>query len=203
SARPPPTSWHAAGGGAGNRLIGPVRRGDCSAAVAFEQTGSAGDPSFLPGYRGGGIASVPVSSLPDDSLPQASSANAPDIGATSLESSSTADAGVVSSALQTMPLRFIPLRFIPLRFISWFTLANTPTNPTTQPGGWEPLIANTPFAGKPLQDVYLAKVLDPASYGGTLPPALDSLTLKDIDLQASPLRFISIASFVLGATPLR
>jgi hypothetical protein len=109
---------------------------------------------------------------------------------------------VATSAIEGIPLKFIPLKFIPLKFIGLFTLENVPT---TYPGGWNALLTavNSPFAGRPLQNVLLSDVLDPANYGGTLPGQLASLSLKDIDIQHSALGSISIASLALGATPLK
>jgi hypothetical protein len=81
------------------------------------------------------------------------------------------------------------------------------------PGGWEQILAGTPFAGELLQTVTLAEVLDWADRvladGSTATDAeraaallIQSLTLDDIDIDGTGLDALSLASYALGGAPL-
>ena len=91
------------------------------------------------------------------------------------------------------PLRVSPLRVSPLR-VSPIPLSEVPLDP---PNTWTAVLAGTPFANQPLQNVTLQQVLDldPA------PATVSALSLADIDLSRTALRNVSMVAFLLGSTP--
>ncbi len=97
------------------------------------------------------------------------------------------------SPLRVSPLRVSPLRVSPLR-VSPIPLSDVPLDP---PSTWTTVLAGTPFANQPLQNVTLQQVLDLEP-----PPAsVSALSLADIDLSRTALRNVSLAAFLLGSTP--
>lgn len=98
-----------------------------------------------------------------------------------------------SVPLRSVPLGSVPLRSIPLRSVplSVFPLRSVTLNqlPLTGTTTWSDILASSPYLNLPLQNITLDEVLD------LLP---DSLSLADVDVSASPLRSISLASVYLG-----
>ena len=97
------------------------------------------------------------------------------------------------SPLRVSPLRVSPLRVSPLR-VSPIPLSEVPLDP---PNTWAAVLAGTPFANQPLQNVTLQQLLDldPA------PATVSALSLADIDLSRTALRNVSMVAFLLGSTP--
>ena len=97
------------------------------------------------------------------------------------------------SPLRVSPLRVSPLRVSPLR-VSPIPLSEVPLDP---PNTWTAVLAGTPFANQPLQNVTLQQLLDldPA------PATVNALSLADIDLSRTALRNVSMVAFLLGSTP--
>ena len=79
------------------------------------------------------------------------------------------------------------------------------------PGGWQQVLAATPFAGRLTQSVTLAEVLGwadealPSRSSGAAKEAatlIRSLSLGDVDLDGSGIDALSVGSLLLGAAPL-
>jgi hypothetical protein len=105
-----------------------------------------------------------------------------------------------SSPLRSSPLRSSPLRSSPLRSSPLRSSALGPIRLTDVPlrsSSWTDLLAGTPLNGPTnaltLNDVYS---LNP------VPPAVDALTLADVDLEHSPLRSSSLGAVLLGQVTL-
>ncbi len=111
--------------------------------------------------------------------------------------------GLRSIGLRSIGLRSIGLRSIGLRSIG---LRSIPLSeiPLLKTGGWEALLANSDFAGVPLQSITLEDI----SVGCDVPnnPAClvpTDLTLESIDLSSTGLRSIALQSILLSGIGLR
>lgn len=134
-----------------------------------------------------GASRVPLADLPLDQLP--------DSALTAVAAAPLRSVPLRSVPLRSVPLRSIPLRSVPLRSVP---LRSVTLNQLPLVGGtsWADVLAGTPYAGVPEQNVTLGQVLDAD------PPGLAAVSLDDVDVSASPLRSISLASLYLGAVPM-
>jgi Tol biopolymer transport system component len=142
-----------------------------------------------------GAQSAPISGIPVDAIR----------GATEQSSAAAPLAGIPLGGipLAGIPLAGIPLGGIPLAGIG-FTATNLAQNglggvplstiPLKLPDRWEAHLAGTPYASTPVNNVTLAQVLGTSAVSG--------VTLKDLDLSASPLAGIPLAGIAFGALPL-
>ena len=142
--------------------------------TAQPATAAAGHQRTLP-------AALPADALADTAVLQSSPLRATPLRAT---------------PLRATPLRATPLRATPLRAtgLAPIQLSAIPLRATN----WSDVLAGTVYEGVPLQTVTLADVfaLDPPL------PAVQVLTLADIDLAQTPLRATSLAALLLSGVPL-
>jgi hypothetical protein len=117
----------------------------------------------------GSVAATPIGSIDLSQAPDGTTVNA--------------------SPLHSIPLASIPLASIPLASIP---LASIPLHSIA--GGWDAVLAGSPYANIPLQDVLLSDVYNL--------PSVQALPLGALSLAGSPLASIPLASIALGATPL-
>ncbi len=129
--------------------------------------------------------------VPND--PVAAGLRSIEVKANGLRSIGLRSIGLRSIGLRSIGLRSIGLRSIPLSEI-----------PLLEAGGWEALLADSDFAGVPLQSITLEDI----SVGCDVPnnPAClvpTDLTLESIDLSSTGLRSIALQSILLSGIGLR
>ncbi len=90
-----------------------------------------------------------------------------------------------------LPINGLPINGLP---INGLPINGLPINGLAVPGGWQQLLANTQYAGEPLQTITLQEVLSD--------PNAPTITLGDLDLSNSALGRITIGALALGATPI-
>jgi len=105
--------------------------------------------------------------------------------------------------LESIRLRSIPLESTRLRSIRLRSIPLSEIPLTDLPGGWEELLAGTPFDGVPLQSLTLDDVAGSDENDVPLVPGLDGQTLASIDLSSTRLRSIRLRSILLEGTRLR
>jgi uncharacterized protein YjbI with pentapeptide repeats len=140
-----------------------------------------------------GATFVPTAGLPPSLLTGATQTSgslaATPIGSVDLEV--PPDGGsIAASPLRSVPLGSLPLAATPLRSVP---LSSLPLRSVD--GGWEALLADSPFGGVPLQTVTLGDVHHL--------PAVQALDLGAIDLGATPLRSVPLVAVAIGSLPLR
>jgi CSLREA domain-containing protein len=120
-----------------------------------------------------------------------------------LNSTAVGSIPVGSIPVGSIPVGSIPVGSIPVgsiglaanqRLLSSVALSTIPLLP---PHSWNDVLATTPFAGLPLQNVTLADVLA----NNTVATRLNSVPVGSIDLSRSPLGSITVAALGLGSTP--
>ena len=100
--------------------------------------------------------------------------------------------------LAASPMGAIPMAAIPMAAIGGAdALGQTLLSEIPIEGGWEALLAGTPYAGRPLQTLTLDEVADVID-----PTALAALSLGSLRLGNTGLADLSIASLMLGDVPL-
>ena len=133
------------------------------------------------------LSKVPASTLVEAAL-------ASYLGAAPLGAAAPSGSPLRTTTLEDLPLRTTSAS-VPLTSIG-FVDQNT----------WPALLAGTPLAGTPIQQISLNQVveLSRATTAGGAPvyPTLAALSLGSIDLAASPLRTTSLSAFLLGQTTL-
>jgi uncharacterized protein YjbI with pentapeptide repeats len=164
---------------------------------------------------GAGAASVPLAAL----RTAATGPTAPADGTTAatlrsitLRSITLRSITLRSITLRSITLRSITLRSITLRSITLrsideaaatlrsitlrsITLRSILLSDVEVTGGWEALLAGTAFADVPLQNLTLEDVIDL--------PQVAALSLDDVDLSATRIGSLSLATLLLGTTTLR
>ncbi len=108
-----------------------------------------------------------------------------------------------AAPLRAFPLRAFPLRAFPLDSVLLSDLV------LLTDGGWEQVLAGTPFAGVPLQALTMSdlqSLLDP----NLVPPLtqakhdqIANIDFADLDLEGTPLRAFPTVAFLLWSVPLR
>ncbi len=117
-----------------------------------------------------------------------------------LRSSPLRSSPLRSSPLRSSPLRSSPLRSSPLRssFMGPVLLSAAPLRSSS----WSTVLAGTPFANVPETAVTLQQVFAYDSGPNGPIPGLNSITLDDVDLNATPLRSSSVTAVLLWNVPL-
>lgn len=134
--------------------------------------------------------------------------------------SAIANAPIHRLPIHRLPIHRLPIHRLPIHRlliedspIHRLPIHRLPIHRLDLPGGWEQVLADTPFAGELVQSVTLDEVLDWAA--ATLAPGsgatdaeraaaqvIQSLTLDDLGLDDSGLDALTLASFVLGSASL-
>lgn len=99
-----------------------------------------------------------------------------------------------SVALRSVDLASVALRSVALRSVALRSVLLSDVQ-VALAGGWAGLLAGTEFADVPLQNLTLEDVIDL--------PQVQDLTLADIDLSATRIGSLSLATLLLGTTALR
>jgi hypothetical protein len=136
-----------------------------------------------------------------------------------------ADAPIHRLPIHRLPIHRLPIHRLPIHRllvddapihrlpIHRLPIHRLPIHRLDIPGGWTELLAPTPFAGELIYSVTLADVLawveETLADGSGATPAqiaaaqrIRTLNLEDVDLSASGIDGLSLASFVLGNAPL-
>ncbi|MCH6231664.1 hypothetical protein MK786_13010 [Microbacterium sp. CFH 31415] len=147
----------------------------------------------------GALADVPIQRLPVSRLPL----TALPIHRLPVHRLLDGDSPIYRQQADDATLRRVP--------IDRLALHRVPLQRPDIPGGWQQVLAATPFAGRLTQSVTLAEVLGWAdrarpgrSSGGAAEAAtlIRSLSLGDVDLDGSGIDALSVGSLLLGAAPL-
>lgn len=156
--------------------------------------------------QGVALAGLPLAQIPFDSAA---------IAATPMRSVPMRSSELETTPMRSSPMRSVPMRSVPMRSVGVkntpmrsSSLSSFPLDPNEFPGGWPERLAGTPFEGRLPQHIAFADLLDnpetddvdETSVALTRSP---EITLVDIDMSASPMRSVSIASLALGSTPMR
>jgi hypothetical protein len=145
------------------------------------------------------LYSSPLHSSPLHSSPLHSSP----LHSSPLHSSPLHSSMLYSEQLAGAPLHSSPLHSSPLHSstLAPISLSTIPLHSSADPAlTWADVLAGTPFAGKPLQDVTLLDVLN---YDEVTPiPLFDTLSMADVDFSSTPLAHVGLAAFLLAQVPL-
>jgi hypothetical protein len=145
------------------------------------------------------LYSSPLHSSPLHSSPLHSSP----LHSSPLHSSPLHSSMLYSEQLAGAPLHSSPLHSSPLHSstLAPISLSTIPLHSSSDPAlTWTDVLAGTPFAGKPLQDVTLLDVLN---YDETTPiPLFDSLSMADVDFSTTPLAHVGLAALLLAQVPI-
>ncbi|MFH8251317.1 hypothetical protein ACH3VR_13175 [Microbacterium sp. B2969] len=151
----------------------------------------------------------------------------PDIPLTSLRgyASAIANAPIYHLPIYHLPIRRLPIYHLPIYHlllsdspiyhlpIYHLPIYHLPIYHLAYPGGWDDVLADTPFAGELIQSVTLDQILTWAQQtlapGSTATDAeraaatrIQNLTLGDVEVDGSALDSLTLAAYVLGDAPL-
>jgi parallel beta-helix repeat protein len=144
-----------------------------------------------------GITPAPINGLPINGLP----INGLPINGLPINGLPINGLPINGLPINGLPINGLPINGLPINGlpINGLPINGLPINGLELPdSSWEQLLAGTPLANQPLQDITLQQVLalDPE------PAALQNLTLGDLELADSALGQLTIGALVLGSTPI-